>query len=125
MGKYRSNVLKVNEIAVIEYSRLRENLFDRIYIDHVDCNSLTVSLLNTQSLVSHAVDINRTKEPMENDILYLIESQITNDTDGAEIQLSRNTEIQKYSRVLLKSISIPVVQDIKILHFVLVKILFS
>ena len=125
MGKYSSNVLKVNEIAVIEYSRLRENLFDRIYIDHVDCNSLTVSLLNTQSLVRHAVDINRTKELMENDILYLIESQITNDTDGAEIQLSRNTEIRKYSRVLLKSISIPVVQDIKILHFVLVKILFS
>ena len=125
MGKYSSNVLKVNEIAVIEYSRLRENLFDRIYIDHVDCNSLTVSLLNTQSLVRHAVDINRTKELMENDILYLIESQITNDTDGAEIQLSRNTEIQKYSRVLLRFTSIPVVQDIKILHFVLVKILFS
>ena len=95
MGKYSPNVFKVNEIAVIEYSRLRENLFDRTYIDHVDCNSLTVSLLNTQSLVRHAVDINRTKELMENDIQ--IERQITNDTDGAEIQLSRNTEIQKYS----------------------------
>ena len=47
MGKYSPNVFKVNEIAVIEYSRLRENLFDRTYIDHVDCNSLTVSLLNT------------------------------------------------------------------------------
>ena len=95
MGKYSPNVFKVNEIAVIEYSRLRENLFDRTYIDHVDCNSLTVSLLNTQSLVRHAVDINRTKELMENDIQ--IERQITNDTDGAEIQLSRNTDIQKYS----------------------------
>ena len=95
MGKYSPNVFKVNEIAVIEYSRLRENLFDRTYIDHVDCNSLTVSLLNTQSLVRHAVDINRTKELMENDIQ--IERQITNDTDGAEIQLSRNKEIQKYS----------------------------
>ena len=95
MGKCSPNVFKVNEIAVIEYSRLRENLFDRTYIDHVDCNSLTVSLLNTQSLVRHAVDINRTKELMENDIQ--IERQITNDTDGAEIQLSRNTEIQKYS----------------------------
>ena len=50
-GKYSPNVLKVNENAVIEYSSLRENLFDRIYIDHVDCNSLTVSLLNTRCLV--------------------------------------------------------------------------
>ena len=43
IGKYSPNVFKV-----IEYSTLRENLFDIIYIDHVDvdCNSLTVSLLN-------------------------------------------------------------------------------
>ena len=60
-------------------------MFDRIYIDHVECNSLTVSLLNTGSLVRHAVDINKTKELMENDVLCLTESQITNDTDGAEI----------------------------------------
>ena len=60
-------------------------MFDRIYIDHVDCNSITVSLLNMQSLVRHAMDINRTKELMENDILCLTESQITNDTNGAEI----------------------------------------
>ena len=31
------------------------------------------------------MDINRTKELMENDILCLTESQITNDTDGTEI----------------------------------------
>ena len=60
-------------------------MFDRIYIDHVDYNSLTVSLLNTRSLLIHAVDINRIKELMENDILCLTESQITNDTDGTEI----------------------------------------
>ena len=46
IGKYGPNVLKVTENAVIEYSRLRENLFDRIYIDHANCSSLTVSLLN-------------------------------------------------------------------------------
>ena len=46
IGKYGPNVLKFTENAVIEYSRLRENLFDRIYIDHANCNSLTVSLLN-------------------------------------------------------------------------------
>ena len=60
IGKYSPNVFKVNENAVIEYRMLREKFFDRIYIDHVDCNSLTVSLLKTQSLVRHAVDINRT-----------------------------------------------------------------
>ena len=46
IGKYSPNVLKVTENAIIEYSRLRENLFDRIYIDHANCSSLTVSLLN-------------------------------------------------------------------------------
>ena len=54
IGKYSPNVFKVNENTVIEYSTLRENLFDIIYIDHVDCNSLTVSLLNKRSLVRHA-----------------------------------------------------------------------
>ena len=83
--KYSSNVFKVNDNAVVEYSRLRENLFDRIYIDHVDFNSLIVSLLNTQSSVRHAVDINKAKELMENDNPCLPESKITNATDGAEI----------------------------------------
>ena len=46
IGKYSPNVLKVTENAIIEYSRLRENLFDRIYIDHANCSSLTVTLLN-------------------------------------------------------------------------------
>ena len=82
IGKNSPNVFKVNENAVIEYSSLRENLFNIIYSDHVDCNSLAASLLNTRSLVRHAVDINRTKEF---DVLCLAESQITNDTDGAEI----------------------------------------
>ena len=53
--------------------------------NHVDSNSLTVSLLNTQSLVRGVVDINGTKELMENDILILTENQVTNDTDGADI----------------------------------------
>ena len=40
---------QVNEIAVAEYNRLRENRFDTIITDNVDFNSLTVSLLNTRS----------------------------------------------------------------------------
>ena len=39
----------------------------------------------------HAVDINRTKEPMENDILCLTESQITNDSDGRDTFEQLNT----------------------------------
>ena len=85
IGKYSPNVFKVNDNAVVEYSRWPENLFNRIYIDHVDFNSLTVSLLNTQSSARHAVDINKTKELMENDNPCLPESKITNATDGAEI----------------------------------------
>ena len=50
IGKYNQNVFKVNESAFAEYNRLRENRFDTINTNYVDCNSLTVSLLNTQSL---------------------------------------------------------------------------
>ena len=41
---------KVNESAVVEYSRLQENRINTINTDYVDCNSLIVSLLNTQFL---------------------------------------------------------------------------
>ena len=85
IGKCRTIVFKVNENAVIEYSRLRENLLDRIYIDHVDCISVTVSLLNMRFFVRHALDISRNKELMENDIMCLTESQIPNGTDEAEM----------------------------------------
>ena len=85
IGKCSTIVFKVNENAVIEYSRLRENLLDRIYIDHVDCISVTVSLLNMRFFVRHALDISRNKELMENDIMCLTESQIPNGTDEAEM----------------------------------------
>ena len=85
-GKYNRNVFKVNESDVVEYSRLRENRFETINTARVDCNSLTVLLLNTQSLRRHAADISRARWLIENDILCFIESQITNDTDVAEIK---------------------------------------
>ena len=47
IGKYNRNGFKGNKSAVAEYNRLQENRFDTISIDYVDCNSLTVSLLNT------------------------------------------------------------------------------
>ena len=71
---------QVNEIAVAEYNRLRENRFDTIITDNVDFNSLTVSLLNTQSLNSlkrHAQDISRVRQLGENNILFLTRSEIT------------------------------------------------
>ena len=91
IGKYDCNVFKDNESAVVEYSRLRENRFGTIYTDYVDCNSLTISLLNTRSLKRHAVDISRVKRLTENDILCLTESQITNDTNVAEIKEQLST----------------------------------
>ena len=81
IGKYSTNVFKVNENAILEYRRLQENRFDTIDTDHVDCNSLIISLLNTRSLKRHAVDISRVRQLTENDILCLTESQIKNDTD--------------------------------------------
>ena len=71
---------QVNEIAVAEYNRLRENRFDTIITDNVDFNSLTVSLLNTRSLNSlkrHAQDISRVRQLRENNILFLTRSDIT------------------------------------------------
>ena len=91
IGKYNLNVFKVNESAVVEYSRLRGNRFKTINTDYVDCNSLKVSLINTRSLKRHAVDISRVRRLTENDILCMTESQITNDTNVAEIKEQLNT----------------------------------
>ena len=52
IGKHNRNVFKVNESAVAECNRLRENRFDTISTNYVDCSSLKVSLLNTRSLKS-------------------------------------------------------------------------
>ena len=43
-------------------------------------------MLNTRSLKRHAADISRARRLTENDILCLTESQITNDTDVAEVK---------------------------------------
>ena len=75
IGKYNSNVFKLNKSPIVEYSRLRENRLDTIYTDYVDCNSLTVSLLNTRSLKRHAADISRVRRLIEKDILCLTESK--------------------------------------------------
>ena len=85
IGKYSANVFRVNENVILEYKRLQENRFDTTDKDHVDCNSLIISLLNTKSLKRHAVDISRAWQLTENDILYLTESQITNDTDVTQV----------------------------------------
>ena len=97
--KYNRNVFKVNESAVVENSRLQEKRFETINTDYVECNSLTVSLLNTRSLKRHAADISRARRLIENNILCLTESQITNDTDVAEIKEQLRTfEIYLNSR---------------------------
>ena len=72
IGKYSANVFRVNENAILEYKRLQENRFGTIDTDHVHCNSLIISLLNTSSLKSHAVDISRSREITEKDILCLM-----------------------------------------------------
>ena len=69
IGKYSGNIFKVNENAILEYKRLPGNRFDTIHTDHVDCNSLTISLLNARSLKKHAVDISRAKQLTKHDIL--------------------------------------------------------
>ena len=57
--KHNRIVFKVNESAVAEYNKIWENRFDTSNADFVDCNSLTVSLLNTGSLKRHTADISR------------------------------------------------------------------
>ena len=71
IGKYNRNVLKMNESALIEYSRLRQNRN------------------------RHAAEISRARRLTENNILCLTESQIANDTEVAEIKEQLSTfEIQ-------------------------------
>ena len=91
IGKYNHNVSKVNESTVVEHTRLQENRFDTIYTNYVDCNSPTVSYLNTWSLKRHATDIGRTRWLTENNNLCLTVSQITNDIDVAEIKEQLST----------------------------------
>ena len=89
---------------------------------YVDCNNLTVSLLNTQLWKRHAVGISRASKLVENDILCLIESQIIIDTDVAEVleQLSsfkvyfnscstrhQNLKICLHENILLKRDTFP------------------
>ena len=85
IGKYSPSVFKVNENAILEFKRLKENRFDTIDAYHVHCNSFTISLLNVRSLKRYAVDITRARQLTENDILCLTESQITNDTDVIKV----------------------------------------
>ena len=70
---------------------MRENRLDTIITNYVDCNSLTVSLLNTRSLKRRTADISRTRQLTESDIICLTENQITNDTDVAEIKEQLST----------------------------------
>ena len=46
---------------------------------------LEMSLLNARSLKKHVVDISRARQITENDIVYLTESQTTNNTDVTEV----------------------------------------
>ena len=85
IGKYSANAFRVNENVILENKRLQENRFDTIDTNHVDYNSLTISLLNTRSLKRHTVDISRARQLTENDILCLTGSQNTNDTDVTEV----------------------------------------
>ena len=93
IGKYICNVFKVKVTAIAEYSRLRENRFDTIYTDDVDCNILTISLLNTRFINRYAADISRTRRLTENNILCLTESQTKNYTDVAEIKQQLSTSV--------------------------------
>ena len=96
IGKYSADVFRVNENAILEYKRLQENRFDAIDTDHVDCNSLTISLLNARLIKRHAVNISRTRQLTENDILCFTESQITNDTDVIEAVIEQLSSFKIY-----------------------------
>ena len=67
---------KVAPLYVIGYKKGKIKIID---VPDIDANRLALSLFNARCLRRHALDIKDTKHLTGNDILYLIESQMSID----------------------------------------------
>ena len=75
-GSYNFCVFKVKRGAAVVRNKVQEEK-KTINLADVDTNSLTILLFNARSLKRHALDITNIKHLTGNDILYLMESQMS------------------------------------------------
>ena len=86
-GEYNSSVIKADLRATIEHDDMRKNHVMRPIdtCSTVSSSSLTPTLLNTRSLMKHAVDIAANEVIKESNIIFLTETQVESTTDIASI----------------------------------------
>jgi len=87
LGNYSKSAINVNTSADKEYERLRvERPFSPVEKLEILDENLTITLLNIRSLRKHAVDINSDKRLVNNDILFLTETQLSPNNPTADIE---------------------------------------
>ena len=86
-GSFKQDAIKASESAAQEYDRLHdEALFTPPIVQSPLPTTLSVTLLNTRSKKKHAADIASDWRLMNNDILFLTETQLSPGSDVNEIQ---------------------------------------
>ena len=86
-GSFKQDAIKANESATQEYGRLHnEALFIPPLMRSPLPTTLQVALLNTRSLNKHAADIASDWRLMNNDILFLTETQLSPSGNVNQIQ---------------------------------------
>ena len=76
LGSLLVKAIRTDPCALEEYNRMRsESSLQVSKIEHLQSNSLTISLLNIRSLSNHLVDLINDKRLFESDIICLTETQ--------------------------------------------------
>ncbi|XP_066910247.1 uncharacterized protein [Clytia hemisphaerica] len=94
IGEYSRNAIRVNTEAGLEYERLRRNCcLQKVQTFSSVSTSpkhLNISLLNIRSMNKHAVDLKKSENLMNSDLLCLTETQLspTSDTSGIDQTLN-------------------------------------
>ena len=112
-GSFKQDFIKANESATQEYDRLHnEALFIPPIVRSALPTTLSVALLNTRSLKTHAADIASDWRLMNNDMLFLTETQLSRGSDVNEIQtildkfsISFNMNDYRFSSLAICSLS--------------------
>jgi len=109
-GNFDKKFVNSDKRATNEYDRMRENskLESVESFKYPSDGSLLISLLNVRSLAKHAIDIKHDNFLIQNDILCLTETQLTDEPDCSICDLLsplsisvNNTGPDKYSSIAL------------------------
>ena len=85
-GSFKQDAIKANKSVSQEYDRLLNETFIPHIVQSPLPASLSIALLNTRSLKNHDADIASDLRLMNNDILFLTETQLSPSSGADEIQ---------------------------------------